>query len=51
MLVANLAEMAAEEVGANQLLLVGAYYHDVGKTSRPYFLKKIKLEMKILMIK
>ncbi|SFC62894.1 hypothetical protein SAMN05421842_106106 [Clostridium uliginosum] len=38
MLVANLAEMAAEEVGANQVIArIGAYYHDVGKTERPYF--------------
>lgn len=38
MLVANLAEMAAEEVGANPVLArIGAYYHDIGKTKRPYF--------------
>ncbi|AOR22989.1 HD family phosphohydrolase [Clostridium taeniosporum] len=38
MLVANLAEMAAEEVGANTVVArIGAYYHDVGKTERPYF--------------
>ncbi|KIL09106.1 phosphohydrolase [Clostridium botulinum] len=38
MLVANLAEMAAEEVGANPVVArIGAYYHDVGKTERPYF--------------
>lgn len=37
-LVANLAELAAEEVGANAVLArVGAYYHDVGKTEKPYF--------------
>lgn len=37
-LVANLAELAAEEVGANAVIArVGAYYHDVGKTERPYF--------------
>ena len=41
MLVANLAEMAAEEVGANPVVTrIGAYYHDVGKTSRPYFFKE-----------
>ena len=40
-LVANLAEMAAEEVGGNPVLArVGAYYHDVGKTNRPYFFKE-----------
>lgn len=38
MLVANLAEMAAEEVGANPVIArIGSYYHDVGKTERPYF--------------
>ena len=39
MLVANLAEMAAEEVDANPVIArIGAYYHDIGKTKRPYFL-------------
>lgn len=34
----NLAESAAEKVGANPLLTrVGAYYHDIGKTRRPFF--------------
>lgn len=38
MLVANLSEMAAEEVGANSVITrIGSYYHDVGKTERPYF--------------
>lgn len=38
MLVANLAEMASEEVGANSVIVrIGSYYHDVGKTERPYF--------------
>lgn len=38
MLVANLAEMAAEEVNANPVIArVGAYFHDIGKTKRPYF--------------
>ena len=38
---ANLAEAAAEEVGANPLLArAGAYYHDVGKMRRPmYFIE------------
>ena len=37
-LVGNLAEMAAERVGADPLLVrVGAYYHDVGKIKRPCF--------------
>ncbi len=36
--VGNLAESAAEEIGANALLTrVGAYYHDIGKLKRPYF--------------
>lgn len=36
--VGNLAEAAAEVVGADALLLrVAAYYHDIGKTIRPYF--------------
>jgi len=38
MMVANLAEAAAEAIGANGLLAkVGAYYHDVGKLKRPAF--------------
>ncbi|WP_443110814.1 HDIG domain-containing metalloprotein [Caloramator sp. mosi_1] len=46
MLVGNLAEAAANEIGANALLArVGAYYHDIGKIKRPYFLKKTKLQM------
>jgi putative nucleotidyltransferase with HDIG domain len=36
--VGNLAESAAEAIGANPLLTrTGAYYHDVGKLIRPYF--------------
>lgn len=35
---ANLAESAAEAVGADPLLSrVGAYYHDIGKMKRPFF--------------
>ena len=38
MVVGNLAEVAAENIGADSLLTrVGAYYHDVGKLLRPYF--------------
>jgi putative nucleotidyltransferase with HDIG domain len=38
MVVSNLAEVAAEDIGADPLLArVGAYYHDVGKLLRPYF--------------
>jgi cyclic-di-AMP phosphodiesterase PgpH len=37
-IVANLAEAAAESVGADPLLArVGSYYHDIGKLKRPYF--------------
>ncbi|HAI87841.1 MAG TPA: hypothetical protein DCL63_12710, partial [Firmicutes bacterium] len=37
-LVGNLAETAAQAVGADALLVrVGALYHDVGKLKRPYF--------------
>lgn len=37
-LVGNLAEAAAEAVGADGLLArVGAFYHDIGKLKRPYF--------------
>lgn len=37
-MVANLAEVAAEEVNANPMLArVGAYYHDIGKIKRPFF--------------
>lgn len=38
LIVGNLAEAAAEIVGADPLICrVGAYYHDVGKTRRPLF--------------
>ena len=38
---ANLAEAAAHAIGANALLIrVGAYFHDVGKSSKPeYFIE------------
>lgn len=37
-LVGNLAERAADLIGADPLLVrVGSYYHDIGKTSRPGF--------------
>lgn len=37
-IVGNLAERAAEVIGADPLLArVGAYYHDIGKLVRPYF--------------
>lgn len=38
MMVANLADSAAEAIGANSLLAkVGAYYHDIGKLEKPLF--------------
>lgn len=37
-IVGNLAESAAESIGANSLLArVGAYYHDIGKVQRPEY--------------
>lgn len=37
-IVSNLAERAAEEIGADPLLVrVGAYYHDIGKILHPHF--------------
>lgn len=40
-MVANLAEVAAEQIGGNPILTrIGAYYHDVGKIKRPYFFKE-----------
>ncbi|HUS80835.1 MAG TPA: HDIG domain-containing protein, partial [Armatimonadota bacterium] len=37
-MVANIAEPAAEQIGANALLVrAGAMYHDIGKLKRPYF--------------
>jgi putative nucleotidyltransferase with HDIG domain len=37
-IVGNLAEAAADKIGADSLLArVGAYYHDIGKTKRAYF--------------
>jgi len=36
--VGNLAEAAAEAIGADALLArVGSYYHDIGKLKRPYY--------------
>ena len=41
MIVANLAEAAAEKIGANPLLArTGAYFHDVGKLKRPHYFKE-----------
>lgn len=46
LVVANLAQAAAEEVGANGLLArVGAYYHDIGKLIKPqFFYENIRLQ-------
>lgn len=45
-MVGNLAEAAAEAIGADALLVrVGAYYHDIGKTKRPYFFVENQLGM------
>lgn len=39
--VANIAEIAAREIGADSLLArVGAYYHDIGKIRRPLYFKE-----------
>jgi putative nucleotidyltransferase with HDIG domain len=44
-MVGNMAEQAAEAIGANALLArVGAYYHDIGKTVRPYFFTENQME-------
>lgn len=44
-MVGNLAERAAERIGADPLLVrVGAYYHDVGKLARPYFFIENQLD-------
>ncbi len=41
MIVANLAEAAAETIGADAVLVrVGAYYHDIGKLVRPLYFKE-----------
>ncbi|EKE04314.1 MAG: hypothetical protein ACD_20C00086G0004 [uncultured bacterium] len=38
LMVSNLAEAAAESIGANPILArVGAFYHDIGKLKRPLF--------------
>lgn len=45
LMVANLAEAAAERIGANPFLVrVGAYYHDIGKIKRPYFFIENQIE-------
>jgi len=45
LLVGNMAEQAAERIGADALLArVGAYYHDIGKIARPYFFVENQVE-------
>lgn len=40
-IVANLAEAAAEKIGANHMMArTGAYFHDVGKLKRPLYFKE-----------
>lgn len=48
-LVANLAESAAEKINANSLFVrVASYYHDVGKIAKPnYFVENQKMEKNI----
>ena len=45
LIVGNLAEAAAESIGANSLLArIGAYYHDIGKLEHPeYFMENQKI--------
>jgi putative nucleotidyltransferase with HDIG domain len=43
-MVGNLAEAAADAVGADAILVrAGAYYHDIGKIKRPYFFAENQL--------
>jgi putative nucleotidyltransferase with HDIG domain len=45
LLIANLAEQAAERIGADALLTrVGAFYHDIGKTVRPHFFTENQMD-------
>ncbi|MBN1581210.1 MAG: HDIG domain-containing protein [Anaerolineae bacterium] len=44
-MVGNMAEQAAEAIGADALLArVGAFYHDIGKTMRPYFFTENQMD-------
>jgi putative nucleotidyltransferase with HDIG domain len=44
-IVGNLAERAAEQIGVDSLLVrVGAYYHDIGKLHRPYYFAENQFE-------
>lgn len=45
LLVSNMAEQAAEAIGADAFLTrVGAYYHDIGKINRPYFFVENRMQ-------
>ncbi|MFN3763616.1 MAG: HDIG domain-containing metalloprotein, partial [Anaerolineae bacterium] len=45
LMVASMAEQAAERIGLNPLLVrVGAYYHDIGKIARPYFFAENQMD-------
>ncbi|NLE45011.1 MAG: HDIG domain-containing protein [Chloroflexi bacterium] len=45
LMVANLAEQAAEHIDANALLTrVGAYYHDIGKLVQPYWFTENQMD-------
>lgn len=45
-MVANLADAACEEIGANGLLArVACYYHDIGKTIRPHYFIENQMNM------
>ncbi len=45
LMVASMAEQAAEQIGLNPLLVrVGAYYHDIGKIARPYYFAENQME-------
>lgn len=45
LMVANLAEQAAERIGADALITrVGAYYHDIGKVPNPHFFIENQLQ-------
>lgn len=47
LLVANLAEAAAEEICADALLArVGSYYHDIGKLKRPHLFVENQMDQK-----
>ncbi len=45
LMVGNLAEQAAERIGADSLLArVGAYYHDIGKLNNPHYFIENQME-------